>query len=64
MTNLRIVTKEREVELTLNELGLEQGSTDAEIMRAAERHLDQNLSGLIVSRKGENVLLSPSPIFG
>jgi hypothetical protein len=64
MANLRVVTKEREVELTLTELGLDNGSTDSEILRAAERHLDQNLNGLIVSRKDENILLSPAPIFG
>jgi len=62
--NVRVVTKEREVEMTFKQLGLEKGATDAEIMRAAERDLDQNLSGLIVSRKEENVLLSPAPIFG
>ena len=61
---LRVVTKERETELTFTELGLDNGATDAEIMRAAERNLDTNLSGLMVSRKGENVLLSPAPIFG
>ena len=64
MTNLRVVTKEREVELTLTDLGIEANASDAEIIRAAERNLDTTLNGLIVSRKGENILLSPAPIFG
>jgi hypothetical protein len=64
MTNLRVVTKEREVELTLTDLGIDANATDAEIVRAAERNLDTTLNGLIVSRKGENILLSPAPIFG
>jgi hypothetical protein len=64
MTNLRVVTREREVELTLTDLGIDANATDAEIVRAAERNLDTTLNGLIVSRKGENILLSPAPIFG
>jgi hypothetical protein len=64
MTMLRVVTKEKEVELTFTELNLESGATDSEIVRAAERHLDQNLNGLIVSRRENNILLSPAPIFG
>jgi len=64
MTNVRVVTREKEVELTFEELDLVDSATDNEIVRAAERHLDANLSGLMVSRSGENVLLSPTPIFG
>ena len=62
--NLRIVTKEREVELTFRDLDLATTATDAQIRTAAERYMDSKLTDLVVSRQGENILLSPSPIFG
>jgi hypothetical protein len=61
---IRIVTREKEVEVTLDDLGIAQGASDSEIIRAAERHLDTNLNGLMVSRQGENILVSPTPVFG
>jgi hypothetical protein len=59
--NVRVVTKEVEREITLD---LGAGASDSEILRTAERALDTNLNGLIVSRKEDNILLSPAPIFG
>ena len=37
MANLKIVTKEREVEYTFKDLELDLGATDSEIIRRAER---------------------------
>ena len=62
--NLRIVTREREVELTLRDLDLTNTATDAQIKTAAEKYMDSKLTDLVVSRQGENILLSPAPIFG
>ena len=64
MTNLKIVTKERETEYTFKDLDLAPDATDSEIVRAAERRLDQNLNGFIVTKEGENALVSPAPVFG
>jgi len=61
---VKIVTREKEVEVTLTELGVESDASDSAIIRAAERHLDTNLNGLMVSRQGENILVSPTPVFG
>jgi hypothetical protein len=62
--NLRIVTREREVELTFRDLDLTNTATDAQIRTAAEKYMDAKLTDLVVSRQGENILLSTSPIFG
>jgi len=62
--NLKVVTKEKEVELTLEELGLYPNSSDTDIIAAVQRHLDQNLDGYMVSRREDNVLVSPTPVFG
>jgi len=64
MSNLKVVTKEREVEYTFSDLDLEPEATDSEILRAAERRLDTNLNGYIVTKEGENALVSPAPVFG
>ena len=62
--NLRIVTKEREVELTFRDLDLATSASDTAIVKAAEKYMDSRLTDLVVTRNGENVLLAPSPIFG
>ena len=62
--NLKVVTKEKEVELTLEELDLTSQSSDIDIITAVQRHLDQNLDGYMVSRREDNVLVSPTPVFG
>lgn len=62
--DLKVVTKEKEVELTLEELGLEVNSSDTVIIAAVQRHLDQNLDGYMVSRQDGKVLVSPAPVFG
>ncbi len=62
--NLKVVTKEREVELTFEDLNLELESSDAEIITAVQRHLDQRLDGYVVTRHEDNVLVSSAPVFG
>ena len=61
---LKVVTKEREVELTFEDLNLASDASDAEIIAAVERRLDQKLDSHVVSRHEENVMVSPAPIFG
>lgn len=61
---LKVVTSEAEREFTFEELGLPYEATDNEILEAAHRKLDQDLEGYVVSRQGQNVLVSPSPVFG
>lgn len=62
--DLKVVTKEKEVELILEELDLTNQSSDTDIIAAVQRHLDQNLDGYMVSRQDDRVLVSPSPVFG
>lgn len=62
--DLKVVTQDKEVELTLEELGLDIQSSDTDIIAAIQRHLDQNLDGYMVSRREDNVLVSPTPVFG
>jgi hypothetical protein len=62
--NVRIVTKEREHEISITDLGLTQASTDRNIIEAAGKFLDANLQNYIVTRNGDNIMVSPTPIFG
>lgn len=62
--NLKVVTREKEIDLTLEELGLSTEATDAEIIVAAQRRLDETLDGYVVSRHDTNIMVSPAPVFG
>lgn len=62
--NLRVVTREGEKEFSFEELELPFEATDTEILSRVERKLDANLDGYIVTRRAENVLVSPTPVFG
>lgn len=61
---VKIVAREREIELTFDQMGLSPDASDAEIIVAAERHMEQKLENFVVTRQGENVMVSPSPVFG
>ena len=61
---VRIVTKEREVELTFDELHITPTSGDAAIIKAAERSLDTTLKDYMVTKNGDNVIVSATPIYG
>ena len=61
---VKIVTREREVEVTLDDLRLGDRATDAEIISAAERRLEQSLNNYIVTRHEDNIVVSPTPVFG
>ena len=62
--NVKIVTKETEINATLVDLGLDTQSTDTQILAAAERRSEQTLSNYTVTRHEDNILVSPTPIYG
>ena len=64
IVNVRIVTREREMEVTFDDLRLGNQATDAEIIAAAERRLEQTLNNYIVTRHEDNIVVSPTPVFG
>lgn len=61
---VKIVVREREIELTFDQMDLSPDASDAQIIVAAERHMEQKLENFVVTRQGENVMVSPSPVFG
>jgi hypothetical protein len=62
--NVKIVTKETEINATLQDLGLEPQATDNQIIVAAERRAEQTLEHYTVTRHEGNILVSPTPIYG
>ncbi len=61
---VKIVVREREIELTFDQMDLSPDASDAQIIVAAERHMEQKLENFVVTRQGGNVMVSPSPVFG
>lgn len=64
MANLRVVLREREVDLSMVDLDLGDLSTDSDIITAVTKHTGENLANHMVRREGENILVSPTPVFG
>jgi hypothetical protein len=61
---LKIVTKEQEYNVKLSEAELTSNSSDTDIIKASEFIAKTILKDFVVSRHGQNILVSPSPIFG
>lgn len=62
MVQLRVVTRDGEKDLEAPELSPE--ATDSEIISAAERRLETDLNGYMVTREKDRVLVNPSPVYG
>jgi hypothetical protein len=62
--NVKIVTRDVEINATLVDLGLEPQATDTQILAAAERRSEQMLEHYTVTRHEDNILVSPTPIYG
>lgn len=61
---VRIVTKENEVELTLEDLGVTIDSSASDILEAANKYMDQTLNNYTVTKSEGNILVSPTPVWG
>jgi hypothetical protein len=62
---IRVVTVEKEVEFSLAELGIKVvDPSDAQLIPAVERKIDQKLENVTVTRQGENIVIAPTPVYG
>lgn len=61
---IKVVLREREIELSFIDLDLPVTATDAQLVQATERHLDQKLDGFAVTRHEDHVMISSEPVFG